>query len=76
MFVWTIQNNSGEKRTVSLTFTFKNGTGSKEDGKTQCSSQTFSSGKENLSVKGVALEHDIAGIQTTYGVAAVESVSA
>lgn len=30
VFVWSIENVSGEERSVSITFTFKNGTGTKK----------------------------------------------
>lgn len=33
VFVWDIQNNSKEDLDISITFTFKNGTGGKDDKK-------------------------------------------
>jgi hypothetical protein len=59
---------------VSLTFTFKNGTGSKSDKKGKCSSQTFSLSSNSQKIKGVALEHQINDIPTTYGIGCLEKV--
>jgi len=74
-FLWTLQNNSSEKKCVSLTFTFKNGTGSKSDKAGKCASQTFSVTRNSQRIRGVALEHQINGIQTTYGIGCLEKVS-
>lgn len=75
-FVWTVENNSSENRTISLTFTFKNGTGSKSDKHGKCSSQTFNISTNSQRMKGVALEHQINEIVTTYGVGCLEKVFA
>ncbi|XP_021947733.1 non-lysosomal glucosylceramidase [Folsomia candida] len=71
-FQWTIKNNSTERRIISITFTFKNGTGSKKDKYGKCSSETFSTACDSSKVKGVALQHMIEGIQTTYGIGCLE----
>ncbi|ODN01681.1 Non-lysosomal glucosylceramidase [Orchesella cincta] len=72
VFVWDIQNNSNKNLSISLTFTFKNGDGSDADKKMKCSSQTFSSAINKLQVKGVALDHQICGNNTTYGIGCLE----
>lgn len=74
VFVWEVENNSTQNFTISLTFTFKNGDGSKKDKKKACSSQTFSTTVNGLPAKGVALNHDISGNNTTYGIGCVEQV--
>lgn len=33
VFIWTVENKSEEVKNVSITFTFKNGTGGKKDSK-------------------------------------------
>lgn len=43
VFVWDIQNNSKEDLDISITFTFKNGTGGKDDKKGEKTSYARSS---------------------------------
>ncbi|CAG7829246.1 unnamed protein product [Allacma fusca] len=76
VFVWTVENNDTKSKEVSITFTFKNGTGSKHDGNGKCSSETFfSAEKENSKIQGVALEHNIQGIDVTYGISSLQKAN-
>lgn len=75
LFAWEVENNSTQNVTVSLTFTFKNGEGTSSDKKNACSSQTFSTCVNGFQAKGVALDHEISGNKTTYGIGCVEQVT-
>lgn len=66
VFVWTVENVCDEARTVSITFTFKNGTGNKkQDAEGKASSSLFSEGN----AKGVAIQQIIAEMPCTYNLA-------
>lgn len=63
IFVWTVENISDVDRKVSLTFTFKNGTGSKkQDRAGNPTTKDF----ESNSTKGVAIKQTITDMQCTY----------
>lgn len=63
VFIWSIENVGDTERKVSITFTFKNGTGNKkQDLDGSPTSETFS---ENQT-KGVSIKQTIAGIPCTY----------
>ncbi|XP_050498421.1 non-lysosomal glucosylceramidase [Diabrotica virgifera virgifera] len=66
VFVWTVENVCSSDRTVTIAFTFKNGTGSKDDKKSACSSKLFS--YENT--EGVILYHMINKMPCAYALAA------
>lgn len=74
-FVWEVENKSKRRFIISLTFTFKNGDGSECDKKKKCASQTFTTTVNSLQIKGVALDHEINGNATTYGLGCLEQVS-
>jgi len=74
-FIWSIENESGEAKDVSLTFTFKNGTGGKRDGSKKCSTVSFQVPSHGVPIHGVALEQVIEGIDTTYGIGCLEKVN-
>ncbi|KAG5894692.1 hypothetical protein JTB14_034740 [Gonioctena quinquepunctata] len=65
VFVWNVENLSENERTVTIAFTLKNGTGSKEDEKATCSSKSFSYEK----TEGVILHHTIDKMQCSYALA-------
>ncbi|CAG9821274.1 unnamed protein product [Phaedon cochleariae] len=65
VFVWSIQNISSSPRTVTIAFTFKNGTGSWTDSNSTCSTKSFS--YENT--EGVILHHTIDKMQCSYALA-------
>lgn len=66
-FVWTVESNEKEDLSISITFTFRNGTGDPRwDAEGLCHCKTF---KEN-GCQGISLEHSIDGMQCTYGLAA------
>lgn len=66
VFVWTVENVCGADRKVSITFSFKNGTGNKKmDAEGNATSVPFSEGV----AKGVAIKQTIAGMECTYCVA-------
>ncbi|XP_049963211.1 non-lysosomal glucosylceramidase [Schistocerca serialis cubense] len=66
VFVWLIENNSGEDKHVSITFTFKNGVGTKEDKAGGCWSEAF----QTDSAKGVLIHHTVGGMPCTYAISA------
>lgn len=66
VFVWTVQNVGTEERRVSLTFTFKNGTGNKKmDAEGAPTTAPFAEGV----AKGATIKQTIAGMECTYCVA-------
>lgn len=67
VFVWDIENSCAEKRTVTITFTFKNGTGNhQEDKSSTCSSKAFT----YEDTEGVILHHTIEKMHCSYALAA------
>ncbi|KAJ8911307.1 hypothetical protein NQ315_017001 [Exocentrus adspersus] len=70
VFVWNIENVSNKDRTVTIAFTFKNGTGTKKsDRASTCSSKSFS----YLNAEGVVLYHTIDKMPCSYALAAKAS---
>ncbi|GAB0086442.1 Non-lysosomal glucosylceramidase [Sergentomyia squamirostris] len=66
VFVWTIENTCDRERKVSITFTFKNGTGTKKQD-AEGNPKTFPFG-EGIA-KGVSIKQTINGMECTYNVA-------
>uniref|UniRef100_A0A1B0CJL7 Glycosyl-hydrolase family 116 N-terminal domain-containing protein n=1 Tax=Lutzomyia longipalpis TaxID=7200 RepID=A0A1B0CJL7_LUTLO len=66
VFVWTAENVCDKDRKVSITFTFKNGTGSKKQD-AEGNPTTFPFGEGTA--KGVAIKQKIAGMECTYNLA-------
>ncbi|XP_055544706.1 non-lysosomal glucosylceramidase [Wyeomyia smithii] len=63
VFVWTVENICGKDRQVTITFTFKNGTGNRKlDAEGNCETESFSHG----SAKGVSIKQSIADMKCTY----------
>lgn len=70
VFVWTVENVGEKERKVSITFTFKNGTGNKkQDASGNAQTMTF----ELNDTKGASISQNIAGIPCTYSVGAHKS---
>lgn len=66
VFVWNVQNVSKEELKVTITFTFKNGIGIKnEDQDSTCSSKPFS----YLNTEGVVIYNTIQKMPCTYAIA-------
>lgn len=66
VFVWSVENVGEEERTVSLTFTFKNGTGNKkQDAEGNPTSTLFSEGN----AKGVTINQVISEMPCSYNLA-------
>ncbi|XP_032592367.1 non-lysosomal glucosylceramidase isoform X1 [Drosophila grimshawi] len=66
VFVWSAQNVCDHERKVSITFTFKNGTGNKkQDGEGNAESQLISEGN----AKGVAIRQTIGDMPCSYNLA-------
>ncbi|KAK0411790.1 hypothetical protein QR680_005848 [Steinernema hermaphroditum] len=64
VFVWEIRNHSKESLTVSIAFTFRNGTGDRKWEKEGiCRFERY----ENATCSGIDLKHSINGVPTTYG---------
>ncbi|XP_063225117.1 non-lysosomal glucosylceramidase isoform X3 [Bacillus rossius redtenbacheri] len=70
-FVWTVENNGDDKLSVSITMTFKNGTGSKEDRSGGCWSELFEREDAGVKVSGVQMHHSLNKMPYTYAIAAV-----
>uniref|UniRef100_A0A1L8E229 Non-lysosomal glucosylceramidase n=1 Tax=Nyssomyia neivai TaxID=330878 RepID=A0A1L8E229_9DIPT len=66
VFVWTAENVCDKDRKVSITFSFKNGTGTKKQD-AEGNPTTFPFGEG--SAKGVAIKQKIAGMECTYNLA-------
>ncbi|XP_062545738.1 non-lysosomal glucosylceramidase [Armigeres subalbatus] len=63
VFVWTVENVCGKDRQVTITFTFKNGTGNKkQDAEGNSETAEFN---QSLA-KGVSIKQTIADMQCTY----------
>ncbi|VDM79707.1 unnamed protein product [Strongylus vulgaris] len=68
-FYWTIINNSETDYDVSLTFTFRNGTGNaKWEREDDCSAKIL----ETASAKGLKLSHKIKSMRTIFAIATEE----
>ncbi|XP_030242996.1 non-lysosomal glucosylceramidase isoform X1 [Drosophila navojoa] len=66
VFVWSVQNVCDQERKVSITFTFKNGTGNKkQDAEGNPESQLIAEG----SAKGVAIRQTIGDMPCSYNLA-------
>lgn len=66
VFVWTVENVGDSDRKVSITFTFKNGTGNKkQDADGNATTYPFSEG----AAKGASIKQTIFGMECTYSVA-------
>ncbi|KAG8228817.1 hypothetical protein J437_LFUL008313 [Ladona fulva] len=70
VFIWMIENNSKDVKNVSITFTFKSGTGSAEDKSGNCNNAYFEMNDEKVSISGVLIHHNLSGMPCTYAVSA------
>lgn len=70
VFVWTVDNVCDKQRKVSITFTFKNGTGTKkQDQEGNPTSELFNHG----SAKGVTIKQKITDMQCNYSIGTRQS---
>ncbi len=77
LFIWEVENEGEENLVVSLSFTFRNGTGdSRWDREGSCHSRVFRAVAtgSHPSVHGICLEHTIAEMPCTYALAVREKV--
>lgn len=66
VFIWSVENVGEEERTVSITFTFKNGTGNKkQDAEGSASTELFMEGN----AKGVTINQKINDMPCSYNLA-------
>uniref|UniRef100_A0A914XET7 Non-lysosomal glucosylceramidase n=1 Tax=Plectus sambesii TaxID=2011161 RepID=A0A914XET7_9BILA len=77
VFVWEIKNDSENDYDVSITFTFRNGTGDPRwKRESVCQTAVFdnaaTAGPDGAFVQGVCLEHKIARMKCTYAIGAVK----
>ncbi|KAK3608169.1 hypothetical protein CHS0354_034127 [Potamilus streckersoni] len=71
VFIWTVENYGSEPLDVSVTFTFKNGRGNKEDSVGNCWNETFSVAEEGShEVSGVSIHQTFQDMPCTYSLAA------
>ncbi|XP_045109559.1 non-lysosomal glucosylceramidase-like isoform X1 [Portunus trituberculatus] len=71
-FIWNIENYNPEPRDVSITFSFKNGTGGSEDKEGECWSEVFEQEVEETQVKGVVLHQTLRTLNLRYCLAVKE----
>ena len=75
-FVWEISNDSADDLEVSITFTFKNGEGTKADKAGGVWSQAFSTACDGDSeARGVQIFQQFKGMECAYGISAKSTVS-
>ncbi|KAK7066212.1 Non-lysosomal glucosylceramidase [Halocaridina rubra] len=72
VFVWTVENGNSEPRDVSITFTFKNGTGGSSDKNGECWSEVFERTNEDVKSKGVVLHQTLRSLNLRYCLAIKE----
>lgn len=69
VFVWDVENLGQEELDVSITFTFKNGRGVKEDSFPGNWSEPFENEAEGQKVAGMMIGQNIRDMKCTYGIA-------
>ena len=75
VFVWDIINDSSDDLEVSITFTFKNGEGTKHDRDGGIWNQAFSSSCDSDNdAKGVSIFQEFKGMKCAYGIAGKSKV--
>lgn len=72
MFIWQVENNGEEAVDVSITFTFKNGMGTKEDGSGGVWTEPFIS--EGATASGMMIHQQFKNMPCTYAVSAAQRV--
>ena len=71
VFVFNIENSSGKELKVSITFSFKNGTGTRKDKAGGAWTETFC--EEETNVRGVAIHQEMLGNPISYCLAAKQT---
>lgn len=76
VFVWTVENDSGEDKSVSITFTFQNGVGEGSDKAGGCWSEHFHTAPSETErgSQGVLIHHSVGDMGYTFAIAAAEKV--
>ncbi|XP_052099238.1 non-lysosomal glucosylceramidase-like isoform X1 [Mytilus californianus] len=69
VFVWSVENMGQESLDISITFTFKNGRGVKEDCNPGNWTEPFESEAEGQKVVGMMIRQNIRDMKCTYGIA-------
>lgn len=69
VFVWSVENMGQDSLDVSITFTFKNGRGVKEDCNPGNWTEPFESEAEGQKVAGMMIRQNIRDMKCTYGIA-------
>ncbi|XP_071455588.1 non-lysosomal glucosylceramidase [Hetaerina americana] len=72
VFIWTVENNSKDIKNVSITFTFKSGSGAKEDKTSVCCSEFFERKGNGIDVAGVLIQQQLKGMPCTFGISATQ----
>ena len=73
-FIWTVQNNSSNDLDISVTFTFKNGQGSKKDREGGVWTEPFSCDSEGRDVSGVLINQTFRDMKCVYALAGAKKV--
>ncbi len=81
LFVWDVENTGTAELEVSLTFTFRNGTGdSRWNSEAECNEERFQESTSDndddvIKICGMTLDHRINGMRCKYTLATKEKVS-
>lgn len=72
VFVWTVINKNSFPIKISLTFTFKNGVGSKSDQSGIVESEFFDNNNTELDISGISIKQEIGGVPCCYSIACIK----
>ena len=73
-FIWTVQNNSSDDLDISVTFTFKNGQGTKKDKEGGVWTEPFNCDSEGRDVSGVLINQSFRDMTCVYALAGAKKV--
>ncbi|KAL4228193.1 Non-lysosomal glucosylceramidase [Mactra antiquata] len=71
-FIWDVENMGTDDLDISITFTFKNGTGGKKDFTGGCWTECFSNTENDITVNGVQIHQKLRNMDCTYAIAATK----
>ena len=74
-FIWTVENNGSDDLDISITFTFKNGQGSKKDKEGGVWTEPFQTDSEGRDVAGVLINQSFRDMKCVYALSGAKKVS-
>ena len=74
-FIWTVENNGSDDLDISITFSFKNGQGSKKDKEGGVWTEPFQSDSEGRDVAGVLINQSFRDMKCVYALSGAKKVS-